>query len=109
MPGSHKAMDSAPAATNLPGQYAAWAPGDNAVAEKKKKAALAEMEAGFDDDDDAPPTPAPKPKKKRHHRAPAPAPPPPPPARKADADGVIYDDDDLPKHHGSVMDGLDGG
>jgi len=107
MPGhSAKAKTNDVVIGNVPAGYGAWSPDDSSNAEAKKKAALAEMSAGFDDDDDSPkPTPAPHRRHKRHHR-PAPAPPPPP---KASADGVIYDDDDLPKHHASIMEGLDGG
>jgi len=98
------------AAGNLPGQYSAWSPSEQAASDKKRKAALAEMEADFDDDDDDTPTPAPKKKSKHHRHAPAPAPPPPPPPRAQPADdGVVYDDDDLPKHHSNGMRGLEGG
>jgi hypothetical protein len=98
------------AAGNLPGQYSAWSPSEQAASGKKQKAALAEMEADFDDDDDDTPTPAPKKKSKHHRHAPAPAPPPPPPPRAQPADdGVVYDDDDLPKHHSNGMRGLEGG
>lgn len=103
--------DDAPAVSNLPKQYSAYTPpSDQAASAAKHKAALAEMEAGFDDDDDAAPTPAPKRKPKRHHHRAPPAPPPPASRRaKPDADGVVYDDDDLPKHHTSAMEGLEGG
>merc|ERR1719502_1970281 len=96
------------AAGNLPTQYAAWTPSEQAASAKKKEKALAQMEADFDDDDDDAPKPAPK-KRQRHHHAPAPPPPPPAPKPVADSDGVVYDDDDLPKHHANGMRGLEGG
>jgi hypothetical protein len=111
MPSAHKKIkeDAAPApVVNLPTQYSAWTPSDQAATDKKHKEALAEMEAGFDDDDDAPPTPAPKPKHRHRKRAPAPV-PTSAPKPKASSDGVVYDDDDLPKHHVSAMAGLEGG
>merc|ERR1719329_424958 len=58
------------------------------------------FESGFDDGEAAP-------KKKKHlrhkkHKATTPAP-------QADSDGVVYDDDDLPKHHAKPFEGLEGG
>jgi len=96
------------AAGKLPNQYAAWSPDEQSKSSVKSKAQLAQMEADFDDDDDTP-TPAPKRRSKRHHQAPAPAPPPPPPRPQASDDGVVYDDDDLPRHHSNSMRGLEGG
>merc|ERR1719329_453122 len=61
------------------------------------------FESGWGDDDDGEAAP----KKKKHlrhkkHKATTPAP-------QADSDGVVYDDDDLPKHHAKPFEGLEGG
>jgi hypothetical protein len=98
------------ASGNLPNQYAAWAPSEQKNAESKRKEELSQMEADFDDDDDAPKPVVQKKKHGRHHHSPAPPPPPPPaPKPQVDSDGVVYDDDDLPKHHSNNMQGLEGG
>jgi hypothetical protein len=90
----------------LPTQYAAWTPSAKTTAEQRKKAAekaaLAEMGGDFDDDDDAP---KPVARMTHHHGVRSPPSPPPP---KPSADGVVYDDDDLPRHRTAVR-RLEGG
>merc|ERR1719223_1899434 len=86
---------------DVPGEYAAWAPNDK-PADPKGSAMVQSFESGWDDDGDAA-----APKKKKHlrhkkHKTTTPKP-------AADADGVVYDDDDLPKHHPKPFEGLEGG
>jgi len=93
-------------AAHLPGQYSAWTPSDAEEAAKQKQAMLAKMESDFDSDDDAPP--APTPRRHRGHKKAAPKPTEAPVMK--DDDGVVYDDDDLPKHpHKSIAAELQGG
>jgi len=104
--------------SNLPTQYDAWTPSDSQPT--KKDTSLEQMVAEFksDDDDDGDestaPTPAPARRLRSKRRgalaarakahAPSPA-----PLQSGDT-GVIYDDDDLPRHHHrSISAELEGG
>jgi hypothetical protein len=78
--------------------YSAWSPNsDDAPAAPKKSNDLQQMLSDFDSDDDSTPTPAPPPRRHRRHASLAQASPAPPP--QPASDGIVYDDDDLPKHH----------
>lgn len=87
----------AASAGDVPSQYKAWAPSDSKPMELKKKAALAQMQAEFDDDDDEPPNlEATKKSGSRRNNGRRPS---AEAVAASEADGVLYDDDDLPKHH----------
>mmetsp|Transcript_88669 Transcript_88669/g.156975 ORF Transcript_88669/g.156975 Transcript_88669/m.156975 type:complete len:1226 (+) Transcript_88669:24-3701(+) len=98
------------AAGNLPTAYAAWSPDStpSATSAPSQNSELKALEADFDSDDDTP-TPAPKHRHKHRHHHDAPTPAPPVTHTMKGEDGVIYDDDDLPKHHRSSFSGLEGG
>jgi hypothetical protein len=100
-----RAYDSS---SNTSPKYAAFTPPAKSSADLRKKA-LAEMGGDLEDDDDDD-TSKPVVHTKHNHaaRAPAPPPPPPPPRAQPASDGVVYDDDDLPKHHVEVR-RLEGG
>lgn len=94
--------------TGLPNSYSAWSPDDKSNADSKKSALdIKAMEADFDSDDDDATTVAPKRHhRKKHHRTTT----PPPTVTMRGEDGVIYDDDDLPKHPmKNVLNDLQGG
>merc|ERR1719329_1678104 len=61
------------------------------------------FESGWGDDD------APQPKKKKHLRHKKHGHGTTTPKPMTDSDGVVYDDDDLPKHHAKPFEGLEGG
>lgn len=93
---------------NLPTAYGAWTPSDSSkTADDAKKQAMAAMGAGFgDDDDDSAPAPKPKPKPPPHHfslvqEAPS-------RQARAGSEEAEYDNDDLPTHHSSPMQTLEG-
>lgn len=84
---------------DVPDQYAAYVPSDKPT-DPKQNSMVQSFESGWDDGDS-------QTKKKKHlrhkkHKTTTPAP-------QADSDGVVYDDDDLPKHHPKPFEGLEGG
>lgn len=109
-------------AGNVPQQYDAWSPNDNSAAAAQKKADIAALMGDFGDDDDAPAQLAPARHAPAHaaparralrrvQQAPAVAAPPRPAshAKPTPPAPIVYDDDDLPKHHKNIFAGLEGG